>query len=78
VAYTTRTRRWKEFRQVSRLPRARATTARRHRDRQPCTHEPQSAIDVGDLVRARALLDLLDVESRIAPIATLAARKSPR
>ena len=27
------------------------------------------AIDAGDLTRARALLDLLDVESRIAPIA---------
>ena len=32
----------------------------------------------GDLARARVLLDLLDVESRVAPIACLAARKSPR
>jgi len=36
------------------------------------------AIDAGDLSRARSLLDLLDVEWRIAPIATLPARKSPR
>jgi hypothetical protein len=36
------------------------------------------AIDTGDLARARALLDLLDIERRMAPVAILATRKSPR
>jgi hypothetical protein len=36
------------------------------------------AIDAGDLTRARALLDLLDVERRAAPVAILMPRKSPR
>jgi len=35
------------------------------------------AIDAGDLTRARALLDLLDVELRRGPVALLARRKSP-
>jgi len=34
------------------------------------------AIDAGDLTRARALLDLLEVERPAVPVATLAARKS--
>ena len=34
------------------------------------------AIDVGDLTRARALLDFLEVERPAVPVATLAARKS--
>jgi hypothetical protein len=33
------------------------------------------AIDAGDFTRARALLDLLDVERRTAPVAILASRK---
>ena len=36
------------------------------------------AIDAGDLSRARALLDLLDVDRRTAPVAILAPRKSSR
>jgi hypothetical protein len=36
------------------------------------------AIDAGDLSRARALLDLLDVERPAALVATLPARKSAR
>ncbi|HMJ56328.1 MAG TPA: hypothetical protein VK540_29875 [Polyangiaceae bacterium] len=36
------------------------------------------AIDAGDLTRARALLDLLDVERRTPPIAILTPRKSSR
>jgi len=36
------------------------------------------AIDTGDLVRTRALLDLLDVEPRFAPVVPFAARKSRR
>ena len=36
------------------------------------------AIDAGDLTRARALLDLLDVEQRAAPVAILTPRKSSR
>jgi hypothetical protein len=35
------------------------------------------AIDAGDLTRARALLDWLDVELRRAPVALLARGKSP-
>ena len=35
------------------------------------------AIDAGDLTRARALLDFLDVERRIARVAILTPRKSP-
>jgi hypothetical protein len=36
------------------------------------------AIDAGELDRARALLDLLDLERRRPPVAVVAARKSPR
>ena len=36
------------------------------------------AIDAGDFARARALLDLLDVERSTMPIAILTPRKSPR
>jgi hypothetical protein len=36
------------------------------------------AIDAGDLSRARALLDLLDTGRRIAPVAILTPKKSPR
>jgi hypothetical protein len=36
------------------------------------------AIDAGDLTRARALLALLDVERRTAPVTILGPRKSPR
>jgi hypothetical protein len=36
------------------------------------------AIDAGDLPRARALLDLLDVAGRVSPVAILASRKSSR
>jgi hypothetical protein len=36
------------------------------------------AIDAGDFTRARALLDLLDVEQRTPPIAILTPRKSSR
>jgi hypothetical protein len=35
------------------------------------------AIDAGDLARAHALLDLLDIELRREPVALLARRKSP-
>jgi hypothetical protein len=35
------------------------------------------AIDARDLTRARALLDLLDIELRRGPVALLARRKSP-
>jgi hypothetical protein len=36
------------------------------------------AIDAGDLTRAHALLDLLDVERRTVPVAIFAPRKSLR